>query len=257
MDPIRDFLDVRDGLEKQAIDDLRDRQKREMEMWDKWRSKGMRKNYLRSLMKSFKPLINSEANKWATRNRDIPPAAIRAEFNNQFVNALKTYDPNRGAALNTHIRHQLKKARRFVTTYQNPGRIPENRVYQIGQLQNAEQRLDEQFGRPATQLELSDELKWSPKQVGILQQEIRKARPTGSFESDPSTYMPSRKSEILRMLPYDLSSEERQVFEYLHGVGGKPRLGPGQIARKLKMSAPKVSRLKRSIAEKYSQYSDD
>lgn len=256
MNPLLDFLSTKEGLEKKALDDLRERQKKEMEIWEKWQKEGMRTTYLRSLMKSFKPLINSEANKWATRNRDIPPAAIRAEFNNQFVHALETYDPNRGAALNTHIRHQLKKARRFVTTYQNPGRIPENRVYQIGQLQNAEQRLDEQFGRPPTQIELADELKWSPKQVGLLQTEIRKARPTGSFESDPSTYMPSRESEILRLLPYELNNEERQVFEYLHGVGGKPRLGPGEIAQKLNMSAPKISRLKRAIAEKYRKYSE-
>ena len=223
-------------------------------MWQDWKEGGMQPQQLRPLIKSFQPLINGEANRWAPRIRDLPPAAIRAEFTDQFVSALKTYDPNRGAALNTHIRHQLKKARRFVTTYQNPGRIPENRIYQIRKLQDAEQRLDESFGRSPTAIELADELKWSPRQVGLLQREIRRSLPTSQFESDPSTHIPSASQQTLRLLQYDLNDEEQQVFEYLYGMGGKPKLGPGAISRTLGMSAPKVSRLKKSIAEKYKGY---
>jgi DNA-directed RNA polymerase specialized sigma subunit len=255
VNPVDSFLDAVGGLDKQAADDLRQRQKKEFEMWDQWKQGGMQKKQLRPLIKSFRPLINHRANVFSGKVRDIPPAAIKAEFTNQFVQALQTYDPNRGAGLGTHISHQLKKAQRFVTTYQNPGRIPENRIYRIRELQDAEQRLDEKHGRMPTQLELADELKWSPKDVGVLQKEVRKARPTGQFESDPSTFVPSRQKEILRLLPYELNRDERAVFEYLYGTGGKPRLGPGAIAKELGMSAPKVSRLKRSIADKYTKYS--
>lgn len=254
-DPVNEFIDALDGLEKDAASELRKRQQQEFQMWEEWKSGGMQPHHLRPLIKSFKPLINSRANVFTNKVRDIPPAAIKAEFTNQFVHALQTYDPNRGAALNTHINHQLKKAQRFITTYQNPGRIPENRIYRIRELQDAEQRLDEKLGRAPTQLELADKLKWSPRQVGTLQKEVRRAIPTGQFETDPATYTPSRQKEVLRLLPYDLSHDERAVFEHLYGIGGKPVLGPGAIARKLGMSAPKVSRLKKSIAEKYSKYS--
>lgn len=255
MNPVDDFLDTVDSLEKQADDDLKKRQSKELEMWQQWKTGGMQQEHLRPLIRSFKPLINHRANVWAGKVRDVPPAAIRAEFTNQFVSALRTYDPNRGAGLGTHISHQLKKAQRFVTTYQNPGRIPENRIYKIRELQDAEQHLDDKLGRPPTQIELADHMKWSPRDVDVLQREVRKARPTGQFESDPSTFVPSKQKEILRLLPYELTNEERAVFEHLYGVGGKPRLGPGQIARKLGMSAPKVSRLKRAIADKYDKYS--
>lgn len=254
MDPVKDYLESLDGLGKEASRDLRKRQQREMQMWTDWKDGGMRPQQLRPLIKSFQPLINSEANRWAPRIRDLPPAAIRAEFTDQFVSALKTYDPGRGAALNTHIRHQLKKAQRFVTTYQNPGRIPENRIYQIRKLQDAETRLDEQYGRAPTALELADEMKQSPRQIELLQKEIRRSLPTSQFEADPSVHIPSASKQTLRLLQYDLNDEERQVFEYLYGMGGRPRLGPGAIARQLKMSAPKVSRLKRSIADKYTTY---
>lgn len=254
-DPILDFIGALGDLKKEAADDMRGKRKQELQMWKTWKDGGMQPNQLRPLMKSFKPLISARSNMFTSKIRDIPPAAIRAEFNNQFVSALQNYDPNRGAALNTHITHQLKKAQRFITTYQNPGRIPENRIYRIRELQDAEQILDDKLGRSPTQLELSDRLKWSPRQVGVLQKEIRKARPTGQFESDPSTYVPSRQKEIMRLLPYDLSGDEKVVFEHLYGIGGKEKLGPGAIAKKMKMSAPKVSRLKRSIADKYAKYS--
>jgi len=252
--PVDEFLDALEGVEKEAAEELRQRQQREFEMWQDWRNSGMPQDKLRPLMQSFSPFINSRANVFANKVRDIPPAAIRAEFKNQFVQALQTFDPERGAQLNTHINHQLKKAQRFITTYQNPGRIPENRIYRIREMQDAEMRLDEQLGRAPTQLELADHLKWSPKQVGYLQRELRKARPTGQFESDPSSFVPSRQKEVMRLLPYELTPDERPVFEYLYGVGGKPQLGPGEIARTLNISAPKVSRLKRSIAEKYERY---
>lgn len=255
MKPVSDFLEELEGLEKEAADDLRTRQQRELQMWQQWKANGQKKEDLRPLMSSMRPFVNQQANKWAVRQRDIPPAAIRAEFTNQFVQALDSYDPNRGAQLNTHIRHQLKKAQRFVTTYQNPGRIPETRIYKIRKLQDAEMELDEKFGRSPTQHEIADHLKWSPRTVDVLQREVRKARPTSQFESDPSSYVPSRQKEVLRLLPYELTSDEKAVFEHLYGVGGKPKLGPGQIARKLNMSAPKVSRLKKSIAQKYDRYS--
>jgi len=254
MNPVETFLETLELVKQAAIDDLRGRQQKELEMWQRWNQGGQQKEDLRPLIQSFKPLVNHQANVWAGRVRDVPPAAIRAEFTNQFVQALQTYDPDRGAGLGTHIRHQLKKAQRFVTTYQNPGRIPENRIYKIRELQDAETRLDEQFGRPPTQLEVADHLQWSPRQVDVLQREIRRALPTGQFETDPSTFTPSRHKEIIRLLPYELNTEEKQVFEYLYGIGGKPQLGPGEIAQKLNMSAPKVSRLKRTIGEKYEKY---
>ena len=239
-----------------GISALRDTQKKEMEMWAKWKANGEKPSDLRPLLASFKPLIASRSNVWATRLRDIPPGAVRAEFTAQAVQAFQTYDPNRGAKLSTHLGHQLKKAQRFCTTYQNPGRIPENRIYKIRELQDATTRLDEDLGRMPSQLEIADKLKWSPRQVDVLQREIRRALPTGQFESDPSSFTPSRHKEIMRLLPYELSGEERQVFEHLYGVGGRTKLGPGQIAKKLGISAPKVSRLKKAIADKYSKYAE-
>ena len=186
------------------------------------------------------------------RTISVHPIVNPFKLKNCFV--LKKMQNNNSKTYGWVIQN-LRVIRNFVTTYQNPGRIPETRIYDIRELQDAEQRLDDRLGRAPTQLELADKLKWSPRQVDLLQREVRKALPTGQFEHDPSSFVPSRQKEVLRLLPYELTNEERSVFEYIYGVGGKPKLGPGAIARKLGISAPKVSRLKKTIAGKYAKYS--
>jgi DNA-directed RNA polymerase sigma subunit (sigma70/sigma32) len=88
----------------------------------------------------------------------------------------------------------------------------------------------------------------------MLQSEIKVALPTSQFSADMASTVPSRQQEILRLLPYDLSPDEKAVFEHIYGINGKERLSPGDIATKLNMSAPKISRIKAAIASKYEGY---
>ena len=250
MDPIVEFLEFSNGLVKEAVP--KELREKELEMWHTWNNNGRKQEDMRPLLQSMRPLILKEANSWA-HQRDIPPAAIRAEFTNQAVKAFETYDPTR-AGLHTHVTNQMLQARRFVVSYQNPARIVESRVYDVGQFNNATQRLSDTLGRAPTQLELADELKWSPRRVKMLQSEIKTAVPSSQFSADAASMVPSRQQEILRLLPYELSPDERAVFEHIYGIGGKAKLSPGEIATKLNMSSPKVSRLKASIAAKFEQY---
>jgi len=243
---------VEPDVSKLAADDLSAKRQKEIEMWRTWKDNGMQQHHLRPLLTSLRPLIRKQSNQWAIQ-RDVPPAAIHAEFLNHAVKALETYDPAK-SGLQTYLTYAMKKAPRFIKAYQNAAYIPETRSYDIQPFKNAVTNLTDELGRLPTQLELADHLKWSPKKVATLQKEIKSSSPTGQAEFDPTEFMPSRQAETLRLLPYDLTPEERSVFEYLYGVGGKPKLSPGEISRQLNMSAPKVSRLKASIAAKYSRY---
>jgi len=257
-----EILDLFDqGLRKEAADDLPAKRQKEIEMWRTWKDNGMQQEHLRPLLASLRPLIRKQSNQWAVGvggkalQRDIPPAAIHAEFLNHAVKALETYDPSK-SGLQTYLTYAMKKAPRFIKAYQNAAYIPETRSYSIQKFKDATTNLEDQLGRPPTQLELADHLKWSPRKVGTMQKEVShiSSAPVGQAKYDPIEHVPSRQAETLRLLPYDLNLEERSVFEYLYGIGGKPKLSPGEISRKLGMSAPKVSRIKAAIAEKYLKY---
>ena len=223
-------------------------------MWHHWNNNGRQPEHLEPLINSMQPLVKKRLSIFENRERDIPPAAIRAEFQDQLVKALATYDPNRGARLGTYVSDQLMKANRFVTTYQNPARIVEPRTYMITKMKNAEDFLHQEFRRPPTAMELAEHMQVPTQQVELLKKELRKAIPTGQFETDPSGFTPSKTNDLLRLIPYELTPEENAVFELVYGTGGKPQLGTGDIAKRLNMSAPKVSRVKAAIAEKMRKY---
>ena len=219
-------------------------------MWHHWDNNGRQPAHLQPLIESMQPLVKKRLNIFENRERDIPPAAIRAEFQDQLVRALATFDPNRGK-LGSYVSDQLMKANRFVTTYQNPARIVEPRTYMITKMRGAEDFLHQELKRPPTAMELAEHMQVPTQQVEFLKKELRKAIPTGQFEHDPAGFTPSKTNEMLRLIPYELTPEENAVFEHVHGIGGKPQLGTGDIAKRLNMSAPKVTRIKAAIAVKW------
>jgi len=234
--------------------ELKGKQAKEIDMWNHWNNNGRQPEHLQPLVESMQSLVKKRLNIFENRSRDIPPAAIRAEFQDQLVSALATYDPTRGARLGTYVSDRLMKANRFVTTYQNPARIVEPRTYMITKMKNAEDFLHQSLSRPPTAMELAEHMQVAPQQVELLKKELRKAVPTGQFEHDPAGFSPSRTKEMLKLIPYELSPEENAVFEHVYGTGGKPQLGTGDIAKRLNMSAPKVSRVKSAIAAKIKKY---
>jgi len=244
----------KDGFAQGKRKPLTDRARKELQMWQQWQTSGKRPEHLRPLVQSLQPLVNNRMKIFQHRVRDIPPSAIQSEFRNQLLGALDTFDPNKGK-MSTWINYRLMKANRFINTYQNPARIGEKRLKHITQFQTAEDTLRQRLGRSPTVLEISDYAKIPKNQVEMLRTELRRSHPVGQFgDKDPTSFQMSRTKEIMNLLPYDLSNDERAVFEYVHGVAGKPRLGTGDIAKRLKMSAPKISRLKGSIAAKWKSY---
>lgn len=251
-------LSVIDAFDKEAArkrKDLAETQAREMELWYDAKNSGFDPKKLTPLLQSFKPLVRKKANQFVG-NVSLPPKAIHAEFEHAALNAFRRYDPTKGAALNTWVSLNLKKAQRWISKYQNVARIQETRQYKIGLYNNALSTLDARLGREPTNQEMSQHLGWSESVVSLLNREIRKAGPSSWFEAsgfDPTAIIPSRDAEKLKLIKYELTPYERLVYEYTIG-DGKPMLKPGQIAKKLKISPSKVSRIRNSIIAKLEQY---
>lgn len=244
--PIDNFFD----FEKEAT---KARSQQDMELWEQWVQSGKQPDQMKPLLKQFRGTINSQVYKYRA-NPNIPQSALRAEFTNRAIEAFDNYDPNRGASLHTHVNWQMMKGRRFVTTYSNVGRIPESRAYKVGEFLNTKSDLTDRLGREPTAIEMADKLKWPVKHVTAMQQEVRREVPTSVLAADSIADKPSRESEIIRLIQYELNPEELLVMEHTYGINGKPKLRPGEIATRLNMPASKISRLKLSIATKMKRY---
>jgi DNA-directed RNA polymerase specialized sigma subunit len=234
---------------------------REVLLWRAWKDSGptpkeRSPKALQPLLKSFRPMINSRVSTYRGKLKMVPDSTIEAEFNLRFVDALESYDPSKGS-LGTYVYRYLDKAKRFIVENQNIGRIPENRAYKIKLFTTTRDDLTDELERAPTEKELGHRLGWSVAEVDRMDSELRNDLVSQGFEEDPYSFTPSKSEETIRLFKYELAGEEREVYEYLTGLGRPQVTSTGDIAKLMKVPDYKVSRIKQTIQTKLKRYIND
>ena len=230
-----------------------ERSDRDLQLWHEWDKGGRQPKDLAPLLGAFRPMIKYHTNQYSN-NVEIPPAAIQAEFTKQFVQAVKTYNPSRGAALGSWVGLQMKKGQRWIIQRQNTVRIAENIATKITDYNNTITQLTTSLGRPPNDLEIAEKMGLTVMAVGRIRKQQRKDLIGSSFLQDPSNNAYSEEKAILKMLPYDLTPDELFVYEHLRGLNGKKVLAGADIAKKMGVSPSKISRLRAQIDKKARVY---
>ena len=220
-------------------------------MWHTWKDAPTEEN-LYPLIQEFRPDIEYKVSEFASA--PVPDAAVRSKARILTIKALNTYSPDKGAGVRTWVNWNLRKVRAFAIENQNFGRIPEGRALKIAEFKQVKSDLTQKMGFPPDALTLSEALgpKWSVAEVTRMETELRSDLVESmSLESDQlPTLFESKERDILRYIYHDLTAQERSVYEYTLGVNGKPKLSAKDIAAKMNISGPKVSRLRKSIDQK-------
>ena len=241
---------------KKDSKDWSDKSVQDLGMWRQWKSSGEDPDELQSLMTSLNPIITSRVNR--QRAPRIHKPAIEAQARTLTVQALRRYDPTQKASISTHVYNNLKGLNRYVKKHQNFTRIVEIRAGKIGDYQRTKQTLKEELNREPTSHELADRLNMSVRNVERLQKELRPdifTIPTPGLETNPFEEELPVHREIIEMLPYELSMDEKRVFDVLFGRSGqKEEKSTNKIAQRLGWSPSKVSQVKGSITRKYRSY---
>lgn len=247
--PLEEFL-------KTAAGELSAKQQQELQHLHTWRESGHDPEHLRPLLQSYQPILDQRLKQW--KAPAVPEPAFRAELQSHFINALKTYDPTKGAGLRTHVENRIQKAKRFNAKYQNVARIPEAKAMQIGKIDAAKRELNEQFGRDPTHLEIATHIgdpKLKEKHITQIENARMRDVPASAFEDDPTELQHMRSREVLSLLPYDLTHDERTVFNHLYGLEGHEQIqSTNDLAKKLGKSPSQISRHRTAIFDKYKSY---
>lgn len=222
----------------------------ELALWRRWKENGEQPEHMEPLLDSLQKLLEPKIRTY-TGKVPIPKEALRAEVTKRTIQALKRYNPER-AALNTWVTHQIKGIYRYVQRNQSLSAIPEGRAGRVGDLDRAVSFLSDTHGRKPTITEIADHMALSVKEVTKLQNERRSdLLASASPIDDPFVEEASTDALILRLLPWELNPQELQVWEYLAGINGKPKVSStGEIARLLSWNDSKVSQVKKEIAKK-------
>jgi len=223
----------------------------ESQLWKSWK-KTKDEDTLGELLRSMDPLIQKRVGQFM--GAPLPRSAIEAEARKQAIKAIETYNPKMGAALGTHVNNYMQKVYRYVSTYQNVGRLPESRVAKIDLFNKTKAYLAEQKGREPSTVELADELKWAPREVGRMEVELRKDLGLETSFGEMKFLDFDQNADLLNYGYFELGPEEQLVFDYSIGMHGKMRLTMEDIAKRLGKTPRQIGLIKQRIVDKLKRF---
>lgn len=195
----------------------------ELNIYNRWQ-KHQRKEDFQDLYSSMEGMI-SKAARTASYGSNLPESAHKAWAAQNFLDALKTYKPNSGAALQTHVWNSVRqKSKRLNYLYQNLGHSPEPRIMKVGLYQTEFENMKEELGREPTTAELADRLSMGIRDIARMQKEIRKDLSMSGGLEEVGVFETPVEEETLDFMYYDLGPEEKLVFEYITGKYGKQKM---------------------------------
>lgn len=230
------------------------------QLWEQWQQNPTPDN-MHPLIQRFEPVFKQKTRLWRAPN--VPESAFKANLKLQAIDAFKTYDPGKGAALRTHVENRLKKSMRFNAQQQNMARIPEAKSYQIGPIQRAQDELREELGRPPTPTEISEFLnpmmsprkRLTPQKVEQIQQAQIRDVIGSAFDSDPVPKAIGRERQVISLLRPTLTPDQQAVFDHLYGLNGKKSISStNELASELGKSPSQISRLRTGIFQQFQKY---
>lgn len=218
----------------------------------KWVAGGKKDEDLTPLMKHYEPFAERKTRAVAGGARMMNQTAVKYQVKAHMVDAFNSWDPNKGAALETHLHNSTRPLHRYVAKRQNVARIPEESTYLIGKTDRATAELRDELGRDPTEQEVAARLGVGARAVLRVRKQQLKDIPTGAFEVDAMGGNNQRFREIQPMVRETLKDEDKEVFDRLHRPEGP--MAPRDIAKELGIKGYEVSRRKKRIEEAWKKH---
>jgi len=238
----------------------------DMVAYQQWQARPTKTN-TRTLLGRFDNEFNKRVGWWKAEN--VNEAAFRANLQKNAIKAFQTYDPNRGASLRTHVNNMLRRSQRFNAQYQNVAKIPEDKIALITPINMARDQLMQAQDEEPDNRAIAGFLNQNPAMVPVsrvrgrvtpslvsaVQRYQIKDIGESQFESDPVPQAASFERETLRLMRHVLTGDDKEVYEFLYGEGGKPQVtSTSAIARRMGKSPSAISRAKARIKSMFLQH---
>ncbi len=269
INPVLGYLGLKESLGEVDVKEAASKASRkanEMKLWHEWKASDEDPKKLQPLMKLYDGVLHKKMEAWKAPT--VPAEAFKAELQTHLIKAFKTYDPNRGAALNTHVENCLHKAKRYNNRFCNVAYIPEGQSVMIGKINTAKSKLQEELGREPTHEEIGNHLGMNAKRVGTIIGAQKLFVPMGrsageeSFDYRSGSEVTAHEFEdsqiaIARnILPQLFPKKEHQdLFHHIFGSEGyKQMSSTSELAKKLGKSDSQISRMKKHVGQVLRQH---
>lgn len=217
--------------------------------YSNWQRKPTRANMMDALQ-AAQPIIDMAIRSYVG-NQD-PVARSHARI--LAMRAIKNYDPGKKTQLRTYMLTQLQPLRRLAAKRRFVSHIPEQAQYEMSGIRDAEAELTDELGREPSDLELADRTGMSMKRIKYLRGlQAPQAESVFGAEGPPQESVPNPMDDWQDYVYHDLSPTDQKIFEWRTGYNKKPVLGVSDIARKLNLSAGRVTQRANNIAVKLAE----
>ena len=163
--------------------------------------------------------------------------------------AVKQYDPNKGASLPTFITSQLRTLTREARKQRGPMNLPERTQLDRWSLEKARKELTDKYNREPDALELADYTGLPIKRIEKIQAG-QVAIGTEGTESGAEASAPDFEKEALDYVYHDSDHTDKKVLEMRTGYAGHPIVEPKDVAVMLNLSPAQLSRRSAKLAYK-------
>ena len=209
---------------------------------------------LGKLLEAANPVLKSAVQSYGGNNQ-----ALMGRAKLLAIDAFKTYNPDKGAKLRTHLMTQLQPLMRISREQNQTVHVPERVSADLFKLNQAHQELADSLKRTPSDSELADHTSMSLKRIrhirGFGRPELAESsltNPEGEMML-PGVQQPDPHKMWMEYVHHDLTPLDQQIMEWKTGYGGKPVLPNQEIAKKLNLSPGAISQRAAKIAEKLSE----
>lgn len=192
---------------------------------------------LSALFKDTEPVMTS-----ALRSFGGSSDALRTRAKILSVDAFKSYDPTKGASLQTHLYNHLKGLNRFRAERDAAVHIPENVRLNAESVRKFQEEYREKNDTDPSDVEIGDALGLSLK--GVARTRSTGELPESTMENEKGD-LPGRPRDPQRVwldyVYHDLDDRNRKILEWTTGYRGAKIMAKKDIAKRLGISAAAVS----------------
>ena len=215
--------------------------------WESW-SKAPTPGNMALVLKSVDPVLDSAVKKIP----GLHPTIAKGEARRLAIQAVKSYTPQEGTTLSTHIFNHLKPMGRYPSEVTRAVSSSRGSREEMARYTHAKQDFLEQTGRDPSDAELQDILGINRKKLTKLHESNFYELAEGQLESDPDvTEAEDKKLNLWADYVYhDLNDRDRIIMDHKLGRNGQPILSSEEIAAKLGFHPTYVNRRGQEIANR-------
>lgn len=206
------------------------------------------------VLAGLQPTLNNAISSYANGNK-----ALMGKARLLAAGAVRTYNPTKGAKLQSHVMTQLQPLQRHARELQNVTHVPERISMDLYRMNQAKALFQAENNREPSDKELTKLTHMPIRRLNKIRSyargDVSESMLTEDDGGDQSIMYPgvdkaNPEAIWLEYVHHDASPMDQQILEWKTGYNGKPVLSTNEIARKLGLTAGAVSQRSAKLNER-------